>query len=183
MPTYLVKRNVGALCVSGPYNAGMEMKDRIRSARKAAKLTQREVAKALGIDRVSVTQWEGGTTKPDIDRLPAVASVLKTTMEWLVSGNGESPPLAVGADMSQVSAPPARLEIIRKAYAPDLPQQLGLTVSEWRKLVEQPAISDAGVVYRIRDITGLPAGYIAFGESDSLSRETLLKLFGAAVNS
>ena len=175
MPTYLVKQNVGALCVSGPYKAGMEMKDRIRRARKAAGLTQMQVAKALGIDRVSVTQWEGGQTKPDIDRLPAVADILKTTVPWLLSGNGDSPPLA-GADTRLVSAPPARLELIRKAFAPGLPQALGLTAAEWRELAEQPAISDHGVVFRIREITGLPAGYIAFGETDSLSRDALVKL-------
>lgn len=56
----------------------------IRAARKAAKLTQDQVAKHLGISRVSVTQWELGQTKPDPERLPKLAKLLNVTVDYLL---------------------------------------------------------------------------------------------------
>lgn len=65
---------------------------RIRYAREAAKLKQGQVADALGIGRVSVTLWEKeGGTRPDPDRLPALADLLHTTVEWILDGRGEAP--------------------------------------------------------------------------------------------
>jgi transcriptional regulator with XRE-family HTH domain len=67
--------------------------ERIRAARIAAGLTQREVGDRFGIDRVNVTQWEAETTKPDADKLPALADVLKVSLDWLMTGVGPSPPV------------------------------------------------------------------------------------------
>lgn len=68
--------------------------ERIRYARDAAKLTQMDVAKHFGISRVSVTQWESNTTKPDLDRIGELAALLNTSVEWLLKREGY-PPLAV----------------------------------------------------------------------------------------
>ena len=91
---------VGAQKVSGNYNAGMSVQsidtlgERIRYAREAAKLTQADVARHFEISRVSVTQWESNTTKPDLDRIGELASLLNTTVEWLLKKEG-FPPMAV----------------------------------------------------------------------------------------
>lgn len=65
---------------------------RIRYAREAAGMTQDEVAEHFGIKRVSVTQWEGDTTKPSLSRIPELAALLNTNMQWLLEAQG-SPPL------------------------------------------------------------------------------------------
>lgn len=67
---------------------------RLRYAREAAGLTQDDVADHFGIKRVSVTQWEGDTTKPSISRVPDLAALLNTNMQWLLEGQG-FPPLSV----------------------------------------------------------------------------------------
>src|SRR5690606_16677457 len=91
---------VGAQKVSSNYNGGMTVQsldtlgERIRYARDAAKLTQMDVAKHFGISRVSVTQWESNTTKPDLDRIGELAALLNTSVEWLLKREGY-PPLAV----------------------------------------------------------------------------------------
>jgi len=66
--------------------------DRIRAARVAAGKTQREVAEHLGIDRVSVTQWEGPRASgPERERLKPLADFLNTTVEYLLHANGPDP--------------------------------------------------------------------------------------------
>lgn len=62
--------------------------DRIREARRAAKLTQDQLAERLGISSQAVQQWESGRAKPDLDRLPAVARVLNVADAWLAWGMG-----------------------------------------------------------------------------------------------
>lgn len=101
---------VGAQKVRSNYNCGMAVQsidtlgERIRYAREAAKLTQLQVATHFGISRVSVTQWESSTTKPDIERVAALADLLSTNVDWLLERKGH-PPLAA----PNVSTPPTKL--------------------------------------------------------------------------
>lgn len=93
---------VGAQKVSSNYNGVMTAKnidtlgERIKYAREAARLTQNDIAQHFEISRVSVTQWEGNTTKPDISRVAALAVLLNTTVDWLLERKG-FPPMAVEA--------------------------------------------------------------------------------------
>jgi SOS-response transcriptional repressor LexA len=64
---------------------------RIRRARKAAELTQAQVADGLGVSRVSVTQWESGTTTPEREHVRRLAALLNTTPENLEFGLDVSP--------------------------------------------------------------------------------------------
>jgi phage repressor protein C with HTH and peptisase S24 domain len=68
-----------------------DLGDRIRLARRAAGLKQHELAKHFDVARVSVTQWEAGKTRPDPDKLPALAVVLKVSLPWLMEGVGDPP--------------------------------------------------------------------------------------------
>ena len=54
----------------------MAISDRIAKARKAAGLTQSELARRLGIRPQSVQSWEAGITAPRARRLTQVAEVL-----------------------------------------------------------------------------------------------------------
>jgi transcriptional regulator with XRE-family HTH domain len=55
--------------------------------RQAAGLTQREVAHALRIKSPSVAQWESGRSRPDLERLPALARLYKVTIEELCASD------------------------------------------------------------------------------------------------
>jgi phage repressor protein C with HTH and peptisase S24 domain len=77
--------------------------ERIRYAREAAKLSQSDIARYFRISRVSVTQWESNTTKPDMNRISGLASLLNTTVEWLIERKG-FPPL-VSPDARPLPAP------------------------------------------------------------------------------
>ncbi|CAM5575668.1 hypothetical protein MAUB1S_09677 [Mycolicibacterium aubagnense] len=101
LPT-LSSDEVGAKKVSDSYNYRMSVQsidtlgERIRYAREAAKLTQNDIATFFNISRVSVTQWEKNTTKPDMNKIGSLAELLHTTVDWLIERKG-FPPMAVDA--------------------------------------------------------------------------------------
>lgn len=64
----------------------MSLGQRIRELRKARGLTLQQVADVFGITRASVSGWESDDTRPDQDKLPALARKLGTTVEHLLTG-------------------------------------------------------------------------------------------------
>lgn len=59
---------------------------RIQTRRKELKLTQAEIAKSVGVSRVSVSQWETGDSFPKGENLYALAKVLKCDARWILHG-------------------------------------------------------------------------------------------------
>ena len=57
----------------------------IREKRKELSLTQEQLADLLGVSAPAVHKWEKGTTYPDITTLPALARVLHTDINTLLS--------------------------------------------------------------------------------------------------
>jgi transcriptional regulator with XRE-family HTH domain len=64
--------------------------DRIRQARRAAKLSQAELAETLEVASSAVAQWESpnGTT-PRIEKFPALADAIGVSADWLLTGRSE----------------------------------------------------------------------------------------------
>ena len=54
------------------------MKNTIRVARKARKLTHEELAKAMKVSTVTVWNWENGVTDPTISSAIELSCILKT---------------------------------------------------------------------------------------------------------
>jgi transcriptional regulator with XRE-family HTH domain len=73
--------------------AAMEtMGDRIRTLREARKLTQDQLAKAVGVTKSAVSQWEGGSTKNiKLGTFLSLLGVLSTDYEYLVYGADLAP--------------------------------------------------------------------------------------------
>ncbi len=71
--------------------------DRLRSARqrlrpKGRKLTQGDLATAVGVERNTVSRWENGGMLPkDPAVIAALARVLGVTADWLIAGESVSP--------------------------------------------------------------------------------------------
>ena len=63
-----------------------EIGEILKRYRLAAKLTQKKVADALGVNRVSVTQWENGSAKPSIERLAELAKLFGVSTDALLTG-------------------------------------------------------------------------------------------------
>lgn len=67
----------------------MNMKDQIKHYRKAAGLTQEQVANYLGVSTPAVNKWERGSSCPDIALLAPLARLLKTDVDTLLSFHEE----------------------------------------------------------------------------------------------
>ncbi|RLK53421.1 phage repressor protein C with HTH and peptisase S24 domain [Stenotrophomonas rhizophila] len=89
------------------------LSDRIRHARKTARLTQAQVAAALDIKREAVAQWEstkeGGRTAPSRENLAAFAKLTNAPMNWLHDDS---------ASLEGLTAEGRNLEFSRTATTP-----------------------------------------------------------------
>lgn len=66
--------------------------NRIKKAR--GKLSQEAVAKAVGVSRAAVSQWENGSTKDlKLTNFFELARLLKKNPEWLATGHGQEEPV------------------------------------------------------------------------------------------
>lgn len=81
--------------------------ERIKQARTAAGLKQREVAEPFGIDRANVAQWENDTSRPDADRFGELADILKVDLDWLMTEKGKAPSPSPRPPASARAAPGA----------------------------------------------------------------------------
>jgi transcriptional regulator with XRE-family HTH domain len=68
-----------------------DLGQRIRAAREAAGLTQRQVAEHFKIKRPTVAQWESGDSRPDSSKFTSLAKLLGVTTDWLLEEIGTGP--------------------------------------------------------------------------------------------
>ena len=57
---------------------------RLRTARRSAGLTQKQLAEALSLESITVSRWERGVTTPSLPRLRRIAEMTETTVSDLV---------------------------------------------------------------------------------------------------
>jgi transcriptional regulator with XRE-family HTH domain len=62
---------------------------RLRKARNAARLTQAQLASAVGVTSQAVSQWERGETLPEIRNIPRIAAALGLNAAELIGMLGE----------------------------------------------------------------------------------------------
>ncbi len=76
-----------------------EIGERIRVARQERRITQEELASAVGVSRSAVAQWETGRSGQITGNLARIAQVLGVGVEFLMHGSGHSGlPEATSAD-------------------------------------------------------------------------------------
>lgn len=63
----------------------MTLCEKLTQARKAAGLTQADVAARLDVSRQAVSRWEGGQSKPSTERLLELARIYDVSLDWLCS--------------------------------------------------------------------------------------------------
>ena len=74
------------------------MGDRIKTLREARKHTQESLAKAVGVTKSAVSQWEAGSTKNiKLETFLNLLRVLRTDHEYLVYGAERAPKAGPGA--------------------------------------------------------------------------------------
>lgn len=104
-------------------SAGL-LADRIRQARRTAKLSQAELADTLEVASSAVAQWESpnGTT-PRIEKFPALADAIGVSVDWLLTGR---------SDKRRHKAIDEQLAITPDSFARDVDEELLL--KQFRRL-------------------------------------------------
>ncbi|SDX46077.1 DNA-binding transcriptional regulator, XRE-family HTH domain [Marininema mesophilum] len=72
---------------------------KLKSIRKAKKLTQQEVADRLGISRQAYGYYEKGTRQPDIDSLNQIADIFDVSIDDLLN---RSAPSEANIDLKEI---------------------------------------------------------------------------------
>jgi transcriptional regulator with XRE-family HTH domain len=91
--------------------------DRLAGAREAAGLSQKDLAKSLGVKLTTLQSWENDTGEPRANRLQMLAGMLGVSMGWLMTGQGD------GLDAPQDAA--------------DMPDDIAAMLQEMRRLRAQ----------------------------------------------
>lgn len=67
--------------------------EKIKEARKAKKMTQKELAKKIDVAHNSISDWENDKSKPDMDTIELLCGVLELAPNYLLatSEDGFSP--------------------------------------------------------------------------------------------
>lgn len=61
-----------------------KFKERLRDLRKEKELSQIQLAEKLGVDFRTISNWENGVRKPDIDMLVVVAEFFEVSTDFLL---------------------------------------------------------------------------------------------------
>ena len=93
----------------------MTIGERIKEARRAAKLSQSDLGLKLDIGKSSVSEWESGKRPVPIDVVGEIASILNVSVPYLMGWNVEAEKSLFTANHLS----PAALEIARKYDAMD----------------------------------------------------------------
>lgn len=75
--------------------------DRVAAAREQAGMTQKVLARRLGVRAGTVRNWEEDLSEPRANRLSMMAGLLNVSMMWLINGEGEGVdgPLDMGGSL------------------------------------------------------------------------------------
>ena len=85
-----------------------------KAARRAAGLTQMELSKRIHVSQGSISQWETGTTSPDIKTLILLADTYEITLDALLGRKSPNLPSATEITRLSEEIKPEHAEIMRK---------------------------------------------------------------------
>ena len=63
--------------------------EKLKNARKSAKLTQEQVAERLGVSRQAITKWEADKGLPDIENIKLISKALDVSIDYLLDDKNE----------------------------------------------------------------------------------------------
>ncbi len=73
---------------------------RIKVTRQERRITQEELASAVGVSRSAVAQWETGRSGQITGNLARIAQVLGVGVEFLMQGGGSPPEASTGDEIA-----------------------------------------------------------------------------------
>ncbi|MGT4672932.1 LexA family protein [Aeromonas caviae] len=129
--------------------------DRISARRRAQKMSQDELAKRIGITRVSISKWESGLNQPKGRYLNDLAAALGVTVDWLLTGDGEAraqlaPEVMPGYHNVEPAVIPQGTRVPVLSY---------VQAGHWHEMCEQATAFDGNVEYVTAGVDVGPCGF------------------------
>jgi len=112
--------------------------DRVAAAREAAGMTQKQLAKRLGVKLSTLQGWEDDLSEPRANRLSMMAGLMNVSMMWLINGEGEG--LAAPVEAGQVPDDLADLLVEMRDMRADLlarAEKLGRMEKRLRRVLQE----------------------------------------------
>ena len=66
--------------------------DRVAAGREALGLSQKQLARKLGVATKTIDSWEHDISEPRANKLQMLAGILNVSMPWLLTGEGDGVP-------------------------------------------------------------------------------------------
>lgn len=99
--------------------------ERIKAARKAAKMTQEELAYCVEVNRATISKYENNEIKPSIEMLGYIAGALDCDIEYLLGYNNE---MRISSEALQL------LDAVRRGDCEELERLTGLPKGTFGRL-------------------------------------------------
>lgn len=114
--------------------------DRLAAAREAAGMSQKDLAKRIGVKHGTLRNWEDDIAEPRANRLSMLSGLLGVSLSWLLSGEGEGvdPPGDEGDIPEDVSAILAEIRGLR-SESQRLTERLGILEKRLRSAIGRMA--------------------------------------------
>ena len=114
--------------------------DRLAGAREAAKMTQEDFARRLGVKLKTVAGWEDDLREPRANKLQMLAGMLNVSIMWLLTGRGEG----LDAPVENTALDPSAEKLLAdlraaRSEARELADRIGLMEKRLRKLLSEGA--------------------------------------------
>lgn len=141
----------------------MNIHSRIKAQRLVHGLTQESLAKKLGINRVSISQWERGDTSPKGNNLVRLAEILGVKPEWLLFGDDA---------VSGAGTNLAGYHNVEPAVIPNgsrVPILSYVQAGNWREVCEQATTFDDNIEYVSASVGIGPCGFGLWLRSNSMT--------------
>ena len=138
--------------------------DRIAARRRAQKMSQDELARRIGITRVSISKWESGLNQPKGRYLNDLAAALGVTVDWLLTGEGNAP------ESSGEPQIPSYHNVEPAVILPGkrIPVLSYVQAGNWREMCEQASNFDGNVEFVAASSEIGPYGFGLWLRGDSM---------------
>ncbi|TNI88970.1 LexA family protein [Aeromonas sobria] len=138
--------------------------DRIAARRRAQKMSQDELARRIGITRVSISKWESGLNQPKGRYLNDLAAALGVTVDWLLTGEGNAP------ESSGEPQIPGYHNVEPAVILPgkQIPVLSYVQAGNWREMCEQASNFDGNVEFVAASSEIGPYGFGLWLRGDSM---------------
>jgi transcriptional regulator with XRE-family HTH domain len=142
---------------------------RLRSARKAKKLTQEELANLVGTTKTTISNYETGYSTPSFEVLSDLASVLDVSTDYLL-GRSDEPQPVMNSNVEK-PIPKSQLKIFSSRLSAGI-EKLGLSIesvankcgvseSYIKELIHEPKqLPGVSTLYKLADLLDVTPDYL-----------------------